>query len=330
MDACRCLLNMSLTAPTLGVGTASPTFQCPECGHTYPWAQEHAGRTARCACGHVLKVPASLGAPEVHAAVPAGAPASSSEWRSNPFVPPPPPAPSSESESQVPAFLRMQSAPAGSDEALPADVEAELAATGQYGEKDISGPDPRRDVYVPVALLLVGVLLIVADFAYGSSHAGAAVAVGMLWVIVKLVIGMVMMLAGAMIAGKFAGIDYGPLGTALLKLAALCLAPSAVGDLVTTLLGGDMAVNEIGWLVRIILYWALVSYLFRLDTFKTAAVVGAITIVKIVSTVVIGSLMLLAVAPAIDEALDAAAGDGSGITALDGLDAGDDADESEE
>lgn len=281
---------MDATAPTRPGSEASQTFPCPRCRLAHPWAESHAGKTARCGCGHVFKFPATLAtAPSIGIAAPP----------SHPVSPPPLPAASGDdTASAVPAFLRMPAGMAHHDETLPSDVEAELAATGRYGEEDFTKPDPRRDVHVPLALVIVGFVLTAIDIGFAmNTHAGSAVAAGILVAGVKLVVGMLFMLGGALLAAKFAGINFGPLGTALLKLAGLCMAPSALGDLTTTLLGGDVAVAQIGWVVRVILYWALVSYLFRLDGGQTSIVVGTITVVKIVTTVVIGSLLFIAVAP---------------------------------
>ena len=185
--------------------------------------------------------------------------------------------------------------PASEDagEGLPADVEAEMAALGRYAEDDPNKPDPRRDVHVPLALLAVGFAIALVHFGY-TMQPGAAVAAAVLVTGFKLLFGMVLMLGAALLAARFAGINFGPVGPALLKLAGLCLAPSAVGDLVTSLLGGDMAVAQIGWVVRIILYWVLVSYLFRLDGGQTVIVVGTIALVKILTFLFVGSLLALA------------------------------------
>jgi hypothetical protein len=224
----------------------------------------------------VLKVPPALAMPEALSSEP----------------------PLGHAPGEIPSFLRMPAAPAGGHDALSADIEAELAATAKYGEEDPTQPDPKRDLHVPVALIVVGFLLTVADLAVALHvHPGLAVAAGVVGAGVKLVVGMVLMLGGALVAAKFAGINFGLLGPALLKLAGLCLAPSALGDLTTTLLGGDAAVAQIGWVVRVVLYWAFVSYLFRLDGGQTAIVVGTITIVKVVTVVLLGSLLLIAVAP---------------------------------
>ena len=292
--------DMSTSAPTLPAQCASLTFPCPRCRLAHPWAVEHVGKTARCGCGHVLKVPPASAVPGAAA------------------VPPPVPLPANDDSGHLPAFLRMPPAPAAGHDALSADVEAELAAVGKYGEEDLTRPDPRRDLHVPVALLVIGFVITIIDFGY-SMHPGVAVAAGVLITGIKLFFGMILMLGAALLAARFAGVNFGPIGPALLKLAGLCLAPSALGDLTTTLLGGDMAVAQIGWVVRVVLYWALVSYLFRLDGGQTAIVVGTITVVKLIAFVFIGSLLALAFGSFIPDASDfgGAAGDDSALTSLD-------------
>jgi hypothetical protein len=111
-----------------------------------------------------------------------------------------------------------------------------------------------------------------------------------------------MMLMAALVAAKFAGINFGPVGPAILKLAGLCLAPSALGDLVTTLLGGDMAVAVIGWVVAAVIHYALISYLFRLDGGQTVVVVFAIGIVRVVVGFMLGAALLVGMGSMIEDA----------------------------
>jgi hypothetical protein len=208
-----------------------------------------------------------------------------------------------EAASQVPSFLRMPAAAPAGPEGLSPEVEAELAATGAYGEEDPFKPDPKRDTYVPLALLAIGFVLTVLNFAWSmDGHHGAAVAGGIVGAIVKLMLGLVLMLVGALLAAKFAGINFGAVGPAILKLAGLCLAPSALGELVTTLLGGDMAVSYIGWAVQAVMYYALIAYLFRLDGGQTVVVVFAITIVKVVLFFVLGAALLVGMGSVIEDA----------------------------
>ena len=290
---------MSATAPPLPAEITSPTFACPGCGTAHPWAAEYVGKTARCGCGHVLKVPPASAVPGAAAAVAAQ----------------PPAVPIVDEPGQVPAFLRMPAAPSGGDDALPADVEAELAAVAKYGEDDPNKPDTRRDKYVPLALLGAGFLIAAVDLSF-TMHPGAAVAAAVLVTGFKLLFGMIFMLGGALLAARFAGVNFGPLGPALLKLAGLCLAPSALGNLTTSLLGGDIAVAQIGRIVEIVLYWSLVSYLFRLDGWQTVVVVGTITILKIVAFFIVGTLIALSFGSAL---LDAGFDDPGDETIVTGL-----------
>jgi hypothetical protein len=229
--------------------------------------------------------------------------------------------PAGDAGAQVPAFLRMPGgAPPPPSDALSPEVEAEMAALGAYGDKDPFEPDPKRDTYVPIALLAVGFVLTVINFAWSmDAHSGAAVAGGVIGAVVKLVVGMVLMLVGALLAAKFAGIDFGPVGPAILKLAGLCLAPSAMGDLVTTLLGGDMAVAQVGWVVMAVVYYVLISYLFRLDGGQTVIVVFAITIVKVIMFFVLGAALIVGMGSVIEDAAERVkdGGQGSSITSYD-------------
>jgi hypothetical protein len=230
--------------------------------------------------------------------------------------------PGGETASQVPSFLRMPTAPPPSPEGLSPEVEAELAATGAYGEDDPCQPDPKRDTYVPLTLLAIGFVLTVVNFAWSmDSLSGAAVAGGVIGAVFKLVFELVLMLVGALLAAKFAGINFGAVGPAILKLAGLCLAPSALGGLVTTLLGGDPAVAYIGWAVQAVMYYVLISYLFRLDGGETVVVVFAITIMKVVLFFVLGAVLLVGMGSVIEDAGDRVrnpgGGQGSSMTSYD-------------
>ena len=272
---------MPAIAPPLPVEASSPTFPCPGCGSAHPWAAEHAGKTARCGCGHVLKVPAALAAPFA-----------------SPVATPNAPSPLSTPEdvAEVPAFLRMPGTARIDD--VPPEVAAEMAALGEFAEKNINEYSPRRDKHLPLALLAVGFVLTAIDWGFSmQSHAGAAVAGGVLLASAKLVVWMLMTLGGALLAARFAGINFGPIGPALLKLAALSLAPAALGDLATTLLGGDGAVDRIGLAVTIVAYWFLVAYFFEFDARETGIVVFAITVVKLLTAVFVGSLLSIALSP---------------------------------
>jgi hypothetical protein len=271
---------------TSGQGLSqTTTFRCTKCRASYPWAQEHVGKLTKCPCGHVLKVPAQ--------------PVEGAVARTKTVKPPqPPPIPAAEAESaNVPAFLRMPAADPTVDQ-LDAQTEVELAATGQYGEDPSARfkPDPVRDLHAPMALLVAGIVVTFICFNTGGSAIGSVVAG--IATMFKVGISAIIFLIGGLIAARMSGITLGPLGPALLKLAGVSVFPAAVADLVTTMLGGDMAVACLGNGVGILTCWALVSYLFRLDFANTLRVVSAVACVKIVLMFVLGGLMALLVASA--------------------------------
>jgi hypothetical protein len=184
------------------------------------------------------------------------------------------------------------------DTSLDAQTEAELAETGEYAEPDPSKPDPRRNYHVPLALLGAGIVLTFIDLSIGGGGGGGGaggVVLAAIGTIIKLVFWSVVYTAGALLAVWATKINLGPLWPGMLKLAAVSVGPSALGDLVTTALGGDMAVGVIGGTIGLVTCWAMVSYLFRLDGGATMAVVGAIAIVKCTMMLVFGGLIMLLV-----------------------------------
>jgi hypothetical protein len=260
--------------------SAEPTFRCRKCQMDHPWAAEYSGKTARCTCGNVLKVPST---PERGMALPAAA-----------GLPPPPiaqRAPSSDTNNAPPALppalpgtggsliASLKSFPADSE--LDADVEHELEDLAQYGEIDRTKPDPKRDVYAPTILLTIGALLVLLQIAYAAAH-GHSVGSAVGEAILDIIVGVALMLVGVLFAAKVTGVSFGDARLAMVKLVALYIGPTSLGVLVTALLGGDIAVAMIGWGVSGILYWSLLSYMFRLDGNQTATCVFGVFLARTV------------------------------------------------
>jgi hypothetical protein len=295
------------------------TFRCAKCDASFPWAAEHVGRLAKCACGEVLRVPPQpIEAPSAPTTVASAAPATATAASA------PRPRPSlassrrstSADPSPVPAFLRIPTEPDPSNDELDPDTEAELAATAKFGVDPTAHdrPDPRRDLYVPIGLLAGGVVLTYLACTTGADAYAPAAAV--FATIVKLIMMSALYLTGCLLAARFGGIDLGPLKPALLKIAAVSVFPAAVADVITTALGGDIAVFFLGNGVGIITSWMLVAYLFRLDGQRTMTVVGTIATLKMILIWLVGpTLAALAIGPRHDpmNALDLG-GDGSSLT----------------
>src|SRR5687768_14147997 len=94
---------------------ASPTFSCASCRQAHDWKPEFIGKTARCSCGYVMKIPALNVCQAAQEPIP--------------HVPAPPRQPNS-----IAAFGPIPEAHDSRD----ADTEAELATTGTYGEEDLT------------------------------------------------------------------------------------------------------------------------------------------------------------------------------------------------
>ena len=264
---------------------AKQTFACSKCGAKYPWSAEVVGKVAKCACGSVLKVPA---APE-DAAAESGAAAPAS---AKPAVAPAAVAPrTSMMGDQTTAVDRLFSAPDA--DALPEDVEAELAGLEKFAEKQSSVAvyDDVRDRKVPVGLLAVGGLLMLAQILVQVIRYDASLVGSIIGNVLSVAINVVLMLVGVVLASKLGGINFGELKPALLKLTGIFIGPIVLGELVTQALGGDMAVAVLGNACAILACWFLIYYLFALDGQQTMICVVAIGVVRIVVvTFIIGMI----------------------------------------
>lgn len=274
------------------------TFLCTRCKHAYAWARELVGKTARCSCGQVMCVPA-----KPHAA-PQG-PMPTAQFAvgtaANPsFIPSSMATPSMGTLASALAVPVPAVAPGSAgvtraiksgenDEPLDPELEKELSAGGLVAKEGAEYVyNEFRDKQFPQYLLLAGFIVIVAQVAIsigGSVGAFAAAAIAMA---ILVAIRLALMLGGVLVAARFAGISFGPIGSALLKLSAICVGPTALGSLVADMLGGDIAVQCLGSGISLFLYYILISYLFCLDGGQTVTCVIAIFVVRLVAGIVIG------------------------------------------
>jgi hypothetical protein len=176
-------------------------------------------------------------------------------------LPPPSPGPSDSIAS-----------PAASPPVLGYRAPAPSAGPGQFD------PEPIKNLYLPLWLLGGGILVEVgATFFFQHNARTALISVG-----VNLLLGTALMLGGLLLAARWRGIDLGSFGAAVLKLAALSVAPAAAMTLlspffhVIPLLGGLLA-----WVGAFILYFALLGLLFDLDESDTWYCIAVIFLVRL-------------------------------------------------
>ena len=216
-------------------------FRCDICGKRFRWKAELAGRDVRCPCGNVQRCPVEEGADE---AMYDFAPES---------VKP------KEAERPVVRAAIKPSVPT-----LDYRTPAKGAAAASGGLVDTETLKKR---HIPLWLLGGGAAIeLISEFVFGHNDFATA----MNHIVGQIVVGTILMMVGVFLAAKFRGIQIGSFSSAALKLAAISVAPSAVGDLLmpiaglVPLLGGLVVL-----IVQFILYFALLGALFDLEESDT-------------------------------------------------------------
>jgi len=225
-------------------------FSCAACGRRYKWKPALAGRSATCACGRSIAVPLNSTTPDDELYDVSETPRPSAPSPSPAVVPP------------AHGPLAYQSRRSAKD------------------EPDAYFPDKTIDFHLPLALLAAGVIIeVAAALLSARSRLGLGATLQPLGM--HLILGTATMLIGVLIAARFRGIDLGKLPVALLKLAAICVAPGAA----VTLLGPALRVIPFGFLIglagQFILYFALLGTLFKLDESDTWYCVCVIFIINV-------------------------------------------------
>ena len=150
----------------------------------------------------------------------------------------------------------------------PVVIEYRRAATEAPNDTRAPG-DKAIDLHLPLALLGGGVVVeVVAAMVAGAGVVG--VQRQLAEIAAALVVAPAIMMAGMLIAARFRGIELGHLGTAVMKLAAISIAPGAAATLLAPIAG---IIPIAGWLVLLLvqfaLYFALIGTMFKLDESDT-------------------------------------------------------------
>jgi len=249
--------------------TATADFICSKCKKGYVWYADFAGKVARCTCGAVIQFPLADPKPRDPLAIA--------------FLPR-----TIEEESRGTAPMELPK------EDLDPKILAERRALGEYFDDDVPVPvDQVRDVHLPFALLAIGILLVswqVADAAEAAQSTGAAMMAVILVVITAIELGI--SLLAVTIAGKMMGLYFGKAKTALFKLSALFIAPSAIGYMVAQSMPDDAIGKVVGTGAFLLLYWGLFTFLFRVKAWQTLVCVACIVIVRyFAAMIILGALV---------------------------------------
>lgn len=163
--------------------------------------------------------------------------------------------------------------------------------------------DPKRDYYVPSALIGVGFVLYLANYGYLLHLDGGGLAAASVGLTIMLAIKVALLVGFALVVSGPLGVGFGSVGTAVLKLAAVAVFTDGVTAWVAT--GVGKAAGGVGnplfgygmlaWPVALGLYWGLMVYLFGLDSGESWTVVVCLTVfdrlVRVVVLILLASLV---------------------------------------
>ena len=240
-------------------------FPCPACGKQYTWRPNLAGKRAKCTCGSVVQIPK---------AAPAAAAYEENDRPTDLYdVAEPPPEPIQPLAPAVPAMtppgsktIAYQSAPTEEDR-----------KRDRFRSDNVS--DPARDLYVPLALLVIGFFATIG-WAVHEINAGfvAILFASFIATFFTAVKTGILLLAAFGFAPQV-GISFGRLGPTILKFAAIILFTDAAlywFDILRDTLGGQphapripliiyIGRVSISTLVLAVLISILCRYLFDMD-----------------------------------------------------------------
>ncbi len=248
---------------------------CGECGKTYAWKAGLAGRKVKCRCGHVMTMP-EMDEPDPLE-----------------IETPEPPAmqtcPQCNASLGAKAVLCTQ---CGYD--LRSGTKTTIRKDSKLDDEELRRRDQEamqrqhllKERLVPLGLIGAAIVTFGGVIAaYGGVEALATTWLGLG---MNVAVGVGLMLVACFLTAKMLGVSFGPLGSAVLKLAAIYLFPDAV-DL------GVYAVTDlsfIGWITSIVLYFVLLSWLFDLDFGETMICAVVIFMVQMVAGFVVTMIVI--------------------------------------
>jgi hypothetical protein len=161
--------------------------------------------------------------------------------------------------------------------AAPRSLSYRSAPVAQLPTTTPADPETLKNLHIPLALLAVGVLIeVIASLFREAAPADALTHVG-----IDLVGTTIFMLVGIFLAAKLRALDLGKFWLAVLKLAAISVAPAAALDLVSPALCHIPFGFILGWLGEFALYFAFLGLLFDLDESDTWFCVWIIFLVRL-------------------------------------------------
>jgi hypothetical protein len=219
---------------------ASANFACPACGALFALTAEVAARKIQCPCGKIFVAPAMpeiLPEPEAyHVETPAGEPVASQPAKST-----------AQMLAARSVMYHHRSVASFSTD----DSEPEFSVT--------------RDRVAPIVLLLLGLGMRLIEIPHDRTLAAGNVAASVGILLFQIFLAVVVMLTSVLISSKILSANFGPLGTAILKLAAMAVFAWAVGGMIVVFLQYNIRAFVIALDVMLLIYAVCFAKLFSLD-----------------------------------------------------------------
>jgi len=146
-----------------------------------------------------------------------------------------------------------------------------------------------RDRVIPIVLLLAGLALRVGEMPFDRTLEQANLAEGLAVMAFQIVLAVALMLAGVLVASKILATNFGPAGTAVLKLAGISIFAWAAGAAVVILLQYNIRAFVMAIHVIFIIYSVTFWTLFSLDLQEAILTVAICALLQNAATLVIFS-----------------------------------------
>jgi hypothetical protein len=264
----------------------NPLIVCESCGKRYKWQPRLAGKAAKCVCGAILKLPgapvaakagqpaeddlykiADAPAPEVSLKPPRATAAAGAVATSDPS------STSTASPSAGPRVARIN------PDELPYGVPRRKGLKQEETKPDYV-PSPLRDVYIPLALIPVGIVLNYIEV-FARPPLGKTVIGSTPDVLIQMVLNLGLMIGGVVLASAAGGVSFfDKWPTTILKLCPVALVPGAIAGIIITTMG-EINGAIIGNLLAVGLYWSMFWALFRLPAPDTTVCVMIFWIMRV-------------------------------------------------
>jgi hypothetical protein len=146
------------------------------------------------------------------------------------------------------------------------------------GDKSQTDVDTLKKQTIPLWILIGGLAV---ESIVTALHARSSLQLAMMHLLLDIGLGTLLMTVGVLIAARFRNIEIGSLGTAILRLAAVVIAPDALSDILTPI----AAIIPFGWIallvIQFVIYFALLGAFFDLDESDTWYCVCVIFVINV-------------------------------------------------